>query len=62
MTNEIKTGWMACEDSDDCIQCVRHGAIRTEYEHARQDQCELGFPVVRWVSSDGFLYVDKQVS
>ncbi len=54
------TGWVACDYTrGDRLDSVRHARIRAKTETAENDRRSGGYQGVRWVSEDGYLYVDR---
>ena len=58
--NDGNKGWVACDAGEDTLCGVRHGELRTTYEAALADRCAGGYDYVRWLHTDGYLYVDEQ--
>lgn len=53
------TGYVACDyTQSDRLDDVRHGPIRSTDQEARQDAKEGDYEGVRYVHTDGYLYVD----
>jgi hypothetical protein len=62
MKHQVKTpiGWVACDyTGGDMLSDVRHAEKRNTYEEARADAEWGEFEGVRWVATDGYLYVDR---
>lgn len=56
----IKTGWVACDYTEGNMwNDVRRGEIRETYEEAAADAKREGYDGVRWVHTDGYLYVEE---
>jgi hypothetical protein len=54
------TGYVACNPSDgDTLAEVEHGEIRATSEQAQADARAAGLEGVRYVHTDGYLYVDR---
>lgn len=53
------TGWVACDyTTGDTLADVRHSAIYAEAEAAQVVAERHGYDGIRWVHTDGYLYVD----
>jgi hypothetical protein len=59
MTTTTKTGYVACDyTQSDVLSDVRHGEIRETEQQAIED-ARPGYEGVRYVGSDGYLYVER---
>jgi hypothetical protein len=60
MTKALSVGWVACDyTTGDRLSDVRHGAIRDTEAEASADCRQGDYDGVRYVSDDGYLYVDQ---
>ena len=56
----INTGWVACNYTEgDTLTDVEHGPIRQSTDEAMADERAGNFEGLRWVHTDGYLYVDE---
>lgn len=56
-----RTGWTACNYSEgDRFDSVTHGAILATFAEAARENELRHYEGVRYVGSDGYLYVDAQ--
>lgn len=59
MTNQLSTGYVACNASQgDMLDEVDHGEIRATEDEACVDVSD-DLPSVRYVAADGYLYVER---
>jgi hypothetical protein len=60
-TEVEQTGWIACDYTEgDTLADVPHHELRDTHEAAAADAKRLCLDGVRWVGTDGYLYVDEQ--